>query len=198
MIGNTMGWLAAAVVAVSLTGCATQRSAAGRSGAELSAYMPLAVGNTWLYERDHLGATGEERVEIVREENGFFVDNRGNALRVDAFGIRDPKRYLLRHPIETGNQWTTVVSVSSMERYRILDAGFACEAPAGTFRDCVRVEAQNRIDAERALVNEMTFAPGVGIVRVSLFMEEKGRRLPQGGLALKSFTVKPVISASRR
>jgi hypothetical protein len=197
---NTTAWISvtAVVMALAMAGCASQRPAAGQRGTDLSVYMPLAVGNSWIYERDHLGATGEERVEIVREENGFFLDNRGNGFQVDAFGVRDAKRYLLRHPIEAGNQWTTVVSVSSMERYRILDVGSTCDAPAGAFRDCVRVEAQNRIDGERTLINEMTFAPGVGIVRLSLFLDEKGRRVPQGGLALKSFTVKPVPPPARR
>jgi len=197
VIRNRMAWLAVAM-ALAGAGCATQRRAAGRSGTDLSSYMPLAVGNSWTYERDHLGATGEVRVEIVREEKGSYVDNRGNTLQVDAFGIRDSKRYLLRHPLEAGSQWSTVVSVSSIERNKILDAGFTCEAPAGTFQDCVRVESQNRIDAERSLINEMTFAPGVGLVRVSLFLDEKGRRIPQGGLALKSFTVKSVPSSAAR
>jgi hypothetical protein len=192
VIDKTMAGVALAAMAVA--GCAAHRSAAGRGGADLSAYMPLAVGNTWVYERGHLGASGEDRVEIIREENGFFLDNRGNALQVDAYGVRDPRRYLLRHPIESGREWTTVVSVSSTERYRILDAGITCEAPAGTFQDCVRVESQNRIDTERTLVNEVTFARGVGIVRISLFLNEKGRRIPQGGLALKSFKVKPLPS----
>jgi hypothetical protein len=197
VIRQTMTWVAAMMVLAG-AGCATQRSAAGRGAPDLSTYLPLAMGNTWIYERDHLGATGEERVEIVREERGYFVDTRGNALQVDAFGVRDSNRYLLRHPVEAGSQWTNVVSVSSMERYKILDAGYTCDTPAGTFRDCVRVESQNRIDADRTLVNEMTFAPGVGIVRVSLFLQEKGRRIPQGGLALKSFTVKPVPSHAAR
>jgi hypothetical protein len=191
-----MAWLA--VAAMTAAGCAAGREVAAPARADASEYMPLAVGNTWVYQRGHLGAEGEERVEIVREEGGFFVDNRGNGLQIDAFGLRDPKRYLLRHPIEAGREWTTVVSVSSMERYRIVDAGSSCDAPAGTFQRCVRVESRNRIDADRTLVNEMTFAPGVGIVNISVYLDEKGRRIPQGGLALKSFTVRPVPARALR
>ena len=194
---STAGLALAAAIAA---GCAGQREgrAPSSSRSDASEYMPLAVGNTWVYRRGHLGAEAEERVEIVREEGGFFVDNRGNALQIDAFGLRDPKRYLLRHPIEPGREWTNVVSVSSMERYKILDAGFSCEVPAGTFQRCVRVESKNRIDSDRTLVNEMTFAPGVGIVNLSLYLEDKGRRIPQGSLALKSFTVKPMPANAQR
>lgn len=196
LIRHAMVGLAA--LAIAGAGCAARREVPPAQGADASEYMPLAVGNSWVYERTHLGARGEERVEIVREEGGFFVDNRGNSLQVDAFGLRDDKRYLLRHPIEPGREWTTVVSVSSMERYKILDAGARCEAPAGTFQECVRVESKNRIDGERTLVNEVTFAQGVGIVSVSLFLDEKGRRIPQGGLALKSFTLKQMPAAAPR
>jgi hypothetical protein len=189
-----------ALVAAIAAGCAGQREvkAPPSSQADASEYMPLAVGNSWVYRRGHLGAEAEERVEIVREEGGFFVDNRGNGLQIDAFGLRDSKRYLLRHPIEPGREWTNVVSVSSMERYKIVDAGFSCEAPAGSFQRCVRVESKNRIDGDRTLVNEMTFAPGVGIVNISVYLDQKGRRIPQGSMALQSFTVKPVPANAQR
>ena len=37
-----------------------------------------------------------------------------------------------------------------------------CDAPAGSFNHCVRVEARNRVDAQTTLVNALTFAEGVG------------------------------------
>ena len=179
--------MSAALAAAVLSGCAGREVKPEDRAPEVSAYLPLAVGNTWLYERELLGEKGEHRVRLVREEAGFFYDEAGNALGVDAYGIRDPKRYLLRHPVEAGREWTTVVSVSSMERYRILDAGFRCEVPAGAFSDCVRVEARSRIDAERSMVNVITFAPGVGMVRFDFSLDAKGERIPQGRMVLKRF-----------
>lgn len=186
------GWFMPAVVggcmAVALvSGCARRELAPEERRRELSEYLPLAVGNAWVYEREYLGETGEHRVEIVREENGFFLDGQGNALAVDAFGVRDPKRYLLRHPVEAGREWTTIVSVSSMERYRILDVGFRCQVPAGTFDDCVRVEARSRIDAQQSMVNLITFAPGVGMVKFEFVLDAGGKRIPQGRMALRSY-----------
>lgn len=176
--------------ATALSACATARVSPEQRQRELSEYLPLAVGNTWTYDRRFLGEQGVDKVEIVKEQDGYFVDNRGNALAVDAFGVRDAKRYLLRHPIEAGRSWTTVVSASSMERYQILDAGFDCQVPAGHFQDCVRVEARNRIDREKTMINEITFAPRVGMVQLDFFVETGSQRIPQGQLLLTAWSLK--------
>ena len=192
------------VVAVALlaaawvgTGCAKKTVRPEERQRQLSEYLPLSVGNSWTYDRVFLGEEGEQTVQIVREEDGFYVDDRGNALAVDAHGIRDPKRYLLRYPLESGREWTTIVSVSSMERYKILDVGFRCEVPAGTFTDCVRVEGRSRIDAEQWMVNQITFAPGVGMVRFEFFLDTANKRIPQGQMVLKRFEVAQAQAEAR-
>jgi hypothetical protein len=158
-----------------------------RPSQSLAAYYPLAVGNRWTY-RVNGRADRTVDVEVLKEEDGYFHDNQGGQLSVDGFGVRDRKRYLLRGPLTEGNQWTNVVSVSSTERYRILQAGVPCEAPAGSFKHCVRVEARNRVDAETTLVNALTFAEGVGLVRIEVSAEKSnGERLPQTWLELASF-----------
>jgi len=158
-----------------------------RPSTSLGDYYPLAVGNRWTYR-----VNGREDktvdVEILKEEEGYFHDNQGGQLTVDGFGVRDRKRYLLRGPLSDGNSWTNVVSVSSTERYRILQAGVPCEAPAGAFAHCVRVEARNRVDASTTLINALTFAEGVGLVRIEVSAEKaNGERLPQTWLELASF-----------
>jgi hypothetical protein len=45
-------------------------------------------------------------------------------------------------------------------------------------------------------VNELTFAPAVGIVRIELTLESSGRRVPQSVFELKQFTLKPRASRS--
>jgi hypothetical protein len=185
-------WLvvSAALVAGAGAGCARRELAPAERQRELAAYLPLAVGNTWHYERQFLGEEGQHQVQIVdRAEDGFFLDDRGNRLGVDAFGVRDEKRYLLRHPVEAGREWSTIVSVSSVERYQILDVGFRCQVPAGVFEECVRVEGRSRIDPQKWMVNQITFAPGVGMVRFEFFLESAGRRIPQGRMALRSYTL---------
>jgi hypothetical protein len=158
-----------------------------RPSTSLGDYYPLAVGNRWTYR-----VNGREDktvdVEILKQEEGYFHDNQGGQLTVDGFGVRDRKRYLLRGPLSDGNSWTNVVSVSSTERYRILQAGVPCEAPAGAFAHCVRVEARNRVDASTTLINALTFAEGVGLVRIEVSAEKaNGERLPQTWLELASF-----------
>jgi hypothetical protein len=154
-------------------------------------YYPLAVGNHWTYDTNFLGDRRERRVEIVAQQNGYFIDNEGAQLTVDGLGVRDQKRYLLRDPIELSSSWTNVVSASSIERYKVTSVGVPCSAPAGTFQNCVKVESRNRMDEQRTLVNELTFAPAVGIVRIELTLESGGKRVPQSVFELKEFGLAP-------
>jgi hypothetical protein len=154
-------------------------------------YYPLAVGNAWTYHVNYLGEQRDTTVAITGESAGQFQDNMGNALSHDAWGVRDQKRYLIRDPVTVGEDWTNVVSVSSVERYKIIEAGQSCSVPAGQFPDCVRVEARNRVDAKTTLVNEMTFARGVGIVRIKTVAETSdGQKIPQTQLELTKYELK--------
>jgi hypothetical protein len=169
-------------------GCAHPKETVSASKKEaIGRYYPLAVGNRWIYETNLLGEKQVRTVEILRQDGGYFVDNEGGQLGVDAFGIRDQKRYLLRDPIEPGREWTNVVSVSSVEHYRIADAGFPCTVPAGTFENCVVVVGKNRVDPRTTLVNELTFAPHVGIVKIETFAEAGDKRVRQVSMVLREF-----------
>jgi hypothetical protein len=180
-----------AALVLELGACAGRQQRAeepqSRPSESLAAYYPLAVGNRWTY-RVNGRADKTVDVEVLKEEGGYFQDNQGGQLTVDGFGVRDRKRYLLRGPLAQGNEWTNVVSVSSTERYRILQSGVPCEAPAGSFKHCVRVEARNRVDANTTLVNALTFAEGVGLVRIEVSAEKSnGERVPQTWLELASY-----------
>lgn len=186
---RTFGVGGVAVLAALLlgTGCAqkadTVRPEEPAPAGQVSDYYPLAVGNRWTYRingRDDKQVT----VEIESFGDGYFHDNQQAQLAVDAYGLRDPKRYLLRGPVVEGTSWTNVVSVSSTERYHIVRAGVPCEVPAGTFPNCVQVEGRNRVDAKVTVINTMTFAAGVGLVRVELAAEKDGQRVPQTSLEL--------------
>ncbi len=86
----------------------------------LSDYYPLAVGNRWTYQTSFLGEKRTQEVEVLKQVEGYFEDSQGGQLTVDAFGVRDQKRYLLRAPLEPGRTWTNVVSVSSVEHYKVM------------------------------------------------------------------------------
>jgi hypothetical protein len=154
-------------------------------------YFPLKLGTAWEYEAAMLGEKRVLPVKIVKVFDGLAEDSTGARLLADAWGVRDERRYLLRNPIESGTKWNNVVSPSSVEGYEIVAAEQPCEAPAGKWEGCVIVESKNRIDASKTLVNEMTLAPGVGIVRMETTLEDGSKRLPQSKLTLLKFTPAP-------
>lgn len=179
-------------VLLALSGCVTSPTVEQRpeiAGVPSKDYYPLAVGNSWRYQIQLLGEKTEMEVKILKEENGVFEDSTGNQLFTDAFGVRDQKRYLLRDPVEVGTEWSNVVSVSSVERYKIVSANVSCDSPAGHFEGCVVVESTNRVGEGKALVNELTFAPKVGLIRVSTLLLDDGKKLPQSTLELTKYQV---------
>lgn len=193
-----------AVLAAGLLGCAhppapaPASSTAPASVARMPAsarYFPLAVGNHWTYDASYLGERSTRRVEIVAFRDGSYVDRDGRALRVDAEGVRDQVRYLLHEPLTAGATWTSVIAPGSAEHYRVVSARAPCEAPAGKFPDCVEVESRTLADPRtpgRLLVNRVTFAAGVGIVRVRTVLEEGSKSAPTAELLLTAFEVAPV------
>ncbi len=182
--------------AFALAACTTTSKATstgpGKPAPTAADFYPLALGTTWTYQVKLLGETRTIEVSTLRKTGeGFVEDSTGAQFMVDGFGVRDQKRYLLRNPIATGTKWTNVVSVSSVESYEILSAHQPCDAPAGKWEGCVVVESRNRVEEGTTLVNEMTFAPGVGIVRLSTVLESNGKQIPQSTLALVKFQPPP-------
>jgi hypothetical protein len=194
--------LLASLVAAGGLGCAhdsappapgpsSKPAAAARGGSAAGRYFPLAVGNHWTYEATYLGERSTREVELVGFRDGSYVDRDGRALRVDGEGLRDQTRYLLHEPLVEGGTWTSVVAPGSAEHYRVLSAGVPCKVPAGSFPDCIEVESRNRADPTRTLVNTITFAAGVGIVRVRTELDEGGRLQPTAELRLTAYRVAP-------
>lgn len=181
------------LILLALTGCVKAPAVEQRpevAGVPAKDFYPLAVGNSWSYQIQLLGEKTAMDVKILKEDNGVFEDSTGNQLFVDAFGVRDQKRYLLRDPVEVGTEWSNVVSVSSVERYKIVSTNVSCESPAGHFEGCAVVESTNKVGEGKALVNELTFAPKVGLVRVSTLLVNEGQKVPQSTLELTKYQVK--------
>lgn len=158
-------------------------------------YFPLAVGNEWVY-RDESPALPPERrgdtrtVRIVeRTKEGYYRDSERNELRADRACLQDRARRLLCGPIAPGTSWSSVVSVSSTERYEIAAVGEVVATPAGRFENCVKVRAHNRAARATDLVNEITYAPGVGPVRIETFVVVEGKVTPQVRALLQSYRV---------
>ncbi|MDP3234020.1 MAG: hypothetical protein Q8S33_14645 [Myxococcales bacterium] len=187
--------LCTCVVVLVASACATTPGGTTKTekvpGHVAADYFPLKLGTAWEYEAAMLGEKRVLPVKIVKVFDGLAEDSTGARLLADAWGVRDERRYLLRNPIENGTKWNNVVSPSSVEGYEIVAVEQPCEAPAGKWEGCVIVESKNRIDASKTLVNEMTLAPGVGIVRMATTLEDGGKRLPQSKLTLLKFTPAP-------
>jgi len=118
-------------------------------------------------------------VTITGREAGWFLDDRGGRLRVTSGGLRDPRRYLVRRPLEVGTAWTSVLSASAVEHYRIRSVGAPCEVRAGSFPDCLVVESRLRRDDRMQLTAEWTWIRGVGLGRVTTTALVDGRPVPQ-------------------
>ncbi len=170
---------------VAALGCSHAEKRAS-SGATAGDYYPLAIGNRWLYQAT--GGGPQRSVEIVEEEEGFFIDNAKGRLKVDAEGLRDGDRYLLKNPIAPGTRWSAILSPSSIERYEIVEVARSITTPAGHFDSCVVVKSVNRVEKELQMELEWIYAPGVGIVRMSASMRDGQKEIPQGGFELKRFT----------
>ncbi len=177
--------------------CASAPRAPPR-GATPADYFPLAVGNEWVY-RDlspqldpATRASRQRTVRILsRDADGYFLDNERGALRADPDCLHDRLRRLLCKPFEAGNAWTSVVSVGSTERYQIAAVGEQVRTAAGAFEGCIRVRAHNRASPEADQLLEITYAPGVGPVRLETFVVVRGTATLQVRAELLSYRLKP-------
>jgi hypothetical protein len=157
-------------------------------------YFPLAVGNTWVYRDESPALPPAERgtrtVRILeRTADGYYRDNERGELRADRDCLHDRSRRLLCGPIAPGTSWSSVVSVSSTERYEIAAVGETVSTPAGRFDGCVRVRAHNRAPRGTDHVLEITYAPGVGPVRIETFAVVGAEVTPQVRAVLQSYRV---------
>ncbi len=174
-----------AVVCVSCASVRTENSKASPDAAE---YFAWTIGTEWNYRADLLGSQHELVIVLKRlAADGAVEDSTGSRFFHDAIGVRDSKRYLLKNPVIAGTRWENIVSVSSMERYRITDAGKACATPAGAWQDCAWVEAQNPLPDGKILVNNLVFARGIGIVKLATTLKSGDKLIPQGSLELTAF-----------
>jgi hypothetical protein len=161
----------------------------------IAPYYPLAVGNSWTFTDESPALPAERRgatrqVTILeRTKDGFFKDSERGELRIDGGCLHDRLRRLLCAPVEKGARWSSVVSVSSTERFEIAGVGEKVATPAGTFDGCVRVRATNRAAAGTESVLEITYAPRVGPVRLETFAVVNGQVSPQVRAVLKAYQV---------
>lgn len=175
-----------------LCGCATTTKEAGGPSVTAQDYAPYALGASWTYAVNYLGQQDRQTITVVKEEEGYFVDDQQGRFRHTDEGLRDQARYLIRNPIEEGNEWKAILSASSVEHYRISSVGRPCESQAGRFEDCLVVESRNRRDDKMTLLARFTWARGIGLVKIETEAEIKGKgRIPQTERSLIHYKLTP-------
>ncbi len=156
-----------------------QPTDSGEDDPSLAEYTRLEVGTERTYGINFVGQSGELAVRVVREEDGWVIDDRGGQWKLDAEGLRDRQRYLIRRPLQVGTEWKSIVSASAVERYRIASVGEPCAVRAGQFSDCLVVESTLRRDARMTLTARWTWIRGVGLGRIETASVVDGRSQPQ-------------------
>lgn len=192
-------FVAAALALLTVTACATTSQNGTTSGLRAKDYVPLAVGNRWEYRVTPAPPDKPtDQVEIVEvDDKGFFVDNRGGRLAPRTDGVFDGQRFLLQEPVEVGHEWLAVPEPNAVEKFKISAVGTSAKVPAGSFEDCVEVEATQEMrhprTGERATMTmTWTYAPGVGLVK-AVGRVAPGEQPPQVTMTMElvSFDVKP-------
>lgn len=185
--------LALALLLALPAACSHAPSAGGRAaGPDPAEYFPLAVGNSWTWEdRSPQLPAGRPALRTVRiterTADGFFRDSERGELKLDGDCLRDRSRQLLCAPLDRGHSWMSVLSVRSTEKYEIAGVGEVVDTPAGVFKGCLRVRALNNAGPGTDLVNEITYAPGVGPVRIETFAVVDGAAKPQFLAVLRAY-----------
>ena len=182
-----------------LAACASTPAVEKQGARSSREYVPLAVGNTWVYAvTPSPPDKPTDEVKILdKDQKGFFVDSKGGTLAPRTDGIFDGKRFLLQDPIVEGHEWMAAPEPTVVEKYVIKATGVSLSVPAGNFSDCVDVESKLEVRNPQngqpgVLTVTWTYAPGVGLVR--LVQSFKPGELPEQVVArmeLVSFDVKP-------
>ncbi|GAB4293347.1 MAG: hypothetical protein Kow0090_07640 [Myxococcota bacterium] len=186
----------AAALALSLSACASQPTplppdyeSIRAQVEEIKPYYPLAVGNEWTYEGVFLGKKTRRTIKILKEEDGIYFDDGGGRLRFDMNGLRDEKRYLIKIPLREGNSWISIPSPVAAEHYRYERVEFADKVPAGVFENCITVESTISVDNSQKMTNAVTYAKGVGIIRIATVLFDGAKKIPQVKMELVGYKV---------
>ena len=167
----------------------TLRERLAHGGPAPASYFPLAVGNEWTYAVSGGGQTKQQSVRtihIVGRDGSWFLDDQRGRLRIEADGVRDSDRYLLRAPLAAGSSWTSVDNFV-VQKFELESTGVALATPAGKFDGCVVVRNDQPLPNGARFVTEWTYAPGVGLVALRTFTKTQGKEETQTQLTLVAY-----------
>lgn len=173
-----------------VVGCASTPKSGGDNAA--AAFAPLAVGHSWSYKVTP-GPDEPQTVKIVsRDDKGYFVDDKGGRMAPRSDGIYDGQRFLLLEPLAVGTKWSAVVPAGPQapvgapgvtEHYEIIATDAVVTVPAGTFNDCIEVQAKQSVTDPTSgkpatLLMQWTWAKNAGLIRVRQSARIDGNKEP--------------------
>ncbi len=154
-------------------------------------YMPLEIGNRWVYRVNYLGSVGEIEVVINARNEEWFVDNKGGKFLIDRRGIRDKDRYILMFPLQR-EEWVTIVDPRTREIRRTVGVDEKVNVPAGTFEGAIKVHTLVDLPENRVMHTYHYFVADVGIVKIDTVLENvrEGKLVPQTSTELVEYFIK--------
>ena len=165
----------------------TTRERIEKGGPSPASFFPLAVGNEWTYAVTTGGQTQQETIHIVGRDGPWFLDDQRGRLRIEADGVRDADRYLLRAPLVAGSTWTAVDNLV-VQQFELSAVDVTLVTPSGRFEHCVVVRNDGPLPNGARFVTEWTYAPGVGLVALRTFRTNaQGKETTQTSLTLVSY-----------
>lgn len=159
-------------------------------------YFPLRVGDERVYRMRYLSPRVLiHKHRVIKKSKDRFFDNLGEFYQYDPWGLRGRRRYLLRYPLNVGTKWMSVVNFR-VERYRIVSTASNVSVPAGNYRNCIVVHANEDPTPNGYSHNRMYFAPRVGLIKIQTYrVLGSGKKVLQNTTELVSF--KPGPSSSQ-
>jgi len=137
-------------------------------------YFPLRLGDSRRY-RILFAPTKqviEREIKMISKKGNTFSDSANGVYRYDTHGLRSRLRYLLKYPLQVGNRWLSVVGITTIERYRIIDVKRGVSVPAGYYRNCIVVRSRRKIDSRRTHEALHFYAPSIGLIKYITILRE--------------------------
>jgi hypothetical protein len=158
-------------------------------------YMPLGVGNKWVYRVNYMGSVGEMEVVINAQDGEWFIDNRGGRFLIDRRGVRDNDRYILMFPLQR-EEWISIIDPKTSEIRKTVGVDEKVTVPAGVFEGAIKVHTIVNLPGNKTLHSYHFFISGVGIVKIETYLEDEreGKLIRQTVTELVSYDIKETKS----
>lgn len=156
------------------------------TGPDPALYWPMQEGQSMRFDLQMGNQSQEQVVQFTHREGPWLFDDRGQRFRYDGHGLFDGHRYLVKRPLIVGSQWMSVPQPGVIERFSVVGVGRPCAAPHAALKDCLVIEARQRIDERRNLLTRWWYGQGQGPLRIDTFIQQDSGRLEPKSTILRS------------